>query len=98
MKKHNFKKMKIWLHAIEICDIIFKITSSFPKVEVYNLTSQINRSAVSIPSNIAEGSSRSSNKEFRRFLEILLGALFELQTQVIVACNRKYINTKKLKT
>lgn len=81
--RHNFKKMKIWEKAMNLCDVTFQITVNFPKSEIYSLTSQINRSAISVPSNIAEGSSRSSNKDFSRFLEISLGSLYELQTQII---------------
>jgi four helix bundle protein len=75
MSRHNFKKMKIWQDAMILSDSIFKITKSFPKSEIYNLTSQINRSTISVPSNIAEGSSRSSNKEFNRYLEIKIEEL-----------------------
>ena len=84
--------MKIWQLAMSLCDSIFKITVDFTKSEMYSLTSQINRCAVSVPSNIAEGSSRSSNKDFSRFLEISLGSLFELQTQLVLASYKKYIN------
>ncbi|CAM1351683.1 four helix bundle protein [Tenacibaculum ascidiaceicola] len=77
---------------MKLCDKVFKITKEFPKEEVYSLTSQINRSVISIPSNIAEGSSRSSNKEFKRFLEIALGSLFELQTQIVLSYYKEYIN------
>lgn len=83
MGRHNFKKMLIWQKSMELCDDVFKITIIFSKTEVYNLTSQINRSVVSVPSNIAEGSSRNSIKDFNRFLEISLGSLYELQTQLI---------------
>lgn len=81
---------------MELCNDVFKITKSFPKEEIYSLTSQINRSAVSVPSNIAEGSSRSSNKEFNRFLEIALGSLFELQTQMVLASYKDYIDKTEL--
>lgn len=95
--KHNFKKLKIWNSAMELCNEVFKITSGFPASEVYSLTSQINRSTVSIPSNIAEGSSRSLNKEFKRYLEIALGSLFELHTQILLASYKNYIDQKILK-
>ena len=97
MGKHNFKKMKIWLSAMDLCDSIFKITADFSKNEMYSLTSQINRCAISVPSNIAEGSSRSSKKDFDRFLEISLGSLFELQTQIVLVGYQKYIQKAKLK-
>lgn len=94
--RHNFKKLKIWENAMKLCDATFKITINFPKSEIYNLTSQINRSAISVPSNIAEGSSRSSNKDFSRFLEISLGSLYELQTQIILAKYKRYIDSNQL--
>lgn len=94
--KHNFKKLKIWLNSMQLCKIVFKITNQFPKSEVYGLYSQINRCAVSVPSNIAEGSSRSSNKDFNRFLEISLGSLFELQTQLILANYKMYVSSEEL--
>ncbi|OSY88165.1 hypothetical protein WH52_08425 [Tenacibaculum holothuriorum] len=82
---------------MELCQIVFKITSQFPKEEIYSLTSQINRSVVSVPSNIAEGSSRASNKDFKRFLEITLGSLFELQTQIVLSSYKDYITKEELK-
>lgn len=82
---------------MQLCSVVFKITNSFPKEDLYSLTSQINRSVISVPSNIAEGSSRSSDKEFSRFLEIALGSLFELQTQIMLASYKDYINQAELK-
>lgn len=81
---------------MSLCRQIFNVTNSFPKSELYSLTSQINRSSVSVSSNIAEGSSRSSNKDFNRFLEIALGSLYELQTQIILSEYKSYINKSKL--
>lgn len=82
---------------MHLSNLVFKITDKFPKEENYGLTSQINRSVVSVPSNIAEGSSRSSNKDFSRFLEMSLGSLFELQTQLILAQNKGYLSKEILK-
>ncbi|WP_336960661.1 four helix bundle protein [Chryseobacterium contaminans] len=93
--KHNFKHLNIWKLSIELADEIYVITNSFPKNEEFGLKSQIRRCTVSVASNIAEGSSRSSNKDFNRFLEISLGSLYELQTQIIISDNRKYIETSK---
>lgn len=70
----------------------FKITESFPLQEKFGLASQINRSGVSIPSNIAEGSSRTSDKDYNRFIEISLGSSFELETQLLIAKEVKYGN------
>ena len=81
----NFKELKIWQKGFDIAINAFKLTSSFPKEEKYGITSQITRAAVSIPSNIAEGSSRNSEKEYSRFVEISLGSSFELETQLLIA-------------
>ena len=71
---------------------VYLLTSNFPKEEKFGLISQINRCSISIPSNIAEGSSRSSNKEFSHFIKIALGSLFELETQIILSSDFKMIN------
>ena len=85
MKKHNFREIKIWQEALLIVKEVYAFSSHLPKEELYGITSQINRSAVSIPSNIAEGSGRTSNKEFIRFLEIAIASSYELETQLILA-------------
>lgn len=82
---HNFSKLEIWKDAILLAKEVYIVTSQFPKEERYGLISQINRCSVSVPSNIAEGSSRSSDKEFSHFLKISLGSLFELETQLILS-------------
>ena len=81
-KRHNFKKLKIWQMGLQIAKDIFDSTATFPNEEKFGLTSQMNRCAVSIPSNIAEGSSR-TNKSFSHFIDISLGSSFELQTQIL---------------
>lgn len=81
----NFKQLLIWQKGFQIAVKSFNVVASFPKEEKYSITSQITRSAVSIPSNIAEGSSRSSMKDYNRFLEISLGSSFELETQLLIA-------------
>lgn len=93
--KHNFKHLNIWKLSIELADEIYVITDSFPKNEEFGLKSQIRRFTVSVASNIAEGSSRSSNKDFNRFLEISFGSLYELQTQIIISGNRNYLKISK---
>lgn len=89
-KRHNFKKLKIWLMAMELSKITFDLTDTFPPYENYGLKSQMDRCSISIPSNIAEGSSR-TNKSFSHFLDIALGSSFELQTQFLLATHRKYL-------
>lgn len=74
--------------------VIYDITRQFPKEEVYGLTSQIRRTAVSVPSNIAEGAGRSGHREFAQFLSIARGSLSELETQLLIAANLGYIDTK----
>ena len=92
--KHNFKNLKIWMLSMEIAADIHKISLDFPKNEVYGLVSQMNRAAVSMPSNIAEGSNR-GNIHFKHFLNISLGSSFELQTQLLIANQNKYITDEK---
>ena len=81
---------------MELVDNVYAYAEAFPKTEKYGLSSQITRSAVSIPSNIAEGASRNSEKDFARFLEIALGSAFELETQLIIASKRKYVSQESL--
>lgn len=75
----------------------YKITQNFPKEEIFGLTSQIRRSAISLPSNIAEGYGRESNKDFSRFINIAISSLFELQTQIEIAKNINYLNENEFK-
>lgn len=89
--KHNFKNLNIWKQSINLAIDMYEETENFPKSEEYGLKSQLRRCAVSVPSNIAEGSSRSSNKDFNRFLEISQGSLFEMQTQLIISNKRQFI-------
>tara|TARA_B110000438_G_C15678908_1_gene591457 strand:- start:284 stop:607 length:324 start_codon:yes stop_codon:yes gene_type:complete len=77
---------------MDLVNNIYDLVGYFPKNEQYVLTSQMTRSAISTPSNIAEGASRNSEKDFARFLEIGLGSAFELETQVRIAVKRKYIS------
>jgi four helix bundle protein len=81
----NFKQLLIWQKGFQIAVKSYNIVSSFPKVEKYSISSQITRAAVSIPSNIAEGSSRTSMKDYNRFLEMSPGSSFELETQLLIA-------------
>jgi four helix bundle protein len=82
---HNYKNLKIWQRSMDIVEIIYRETATFPKEEKYSLTSQIRRASSSIPSNIAEGASRESKKEFSYFLSIALGSCYELNTQIELA-------------
>lgn len=82
---HNFEKLKIWQKAMDIASDIYKISLLLPEDEKFNLIHQIKKCAVSIPSNIAEGSGRNSNKEFIQFLGVANGSTFELITQLMLA-------------
>jgi four helix bundle protein len=89
----NFKELKIWQKGFDIAVKSIKLVSRFPKEEKYGISSQITNAAVSIPSNIAEGSSRKSEKDYNRFLEISLGSSFELETQLLIAAAVNYGDT-----
>lgn len=81
----NFRELKIWQNGIEIAIKTYRVTETFPKEDRYSIVQQMNRAGVSIPSNIAEGCSRKSEKDYFRFVEIALGSAYELETQVIIA-------------
>lgn len=87
--------MLIWQKAMALVTKIYKTTKTFPKDEVFSLTSQIKRSSISIPSNIAEGYGRNSNTELLRFTNIAIASLFELQTQIEIAYNIEYLNKEE---
>lgn len=95
MIKHRFKNIEIWKRSMVFVEQVYSITANFPKHEQFGLTSQINRCAISIPSNIAEGSGRSTDKDFANFLRIALSSSFELETQLILSKNLKYINDEE---
>ena len=91
----HFRKILVWQKSISLVTKIYKATNTFPKEEMFGLTSQIRRSSISIPSNIAEGSGRESTKDFLRFLYISLGSIFEIQTQLEIAKNIIYIKEEE---
>lgn len=97
-KIKSFKDLRIWQKGIQLVEDVYAVSKSFPKKEAYGLQSQLRRSAVSIPSNIAEGFARLHNKEYRNFLYISLGSCAELTTQVIIASRLKYIEETKADT
>lgn len=88
----DFTKYGIWREAISLSVDIYKLTRRFPSEEKYGLTSQIRRASVSISSNIAEGCSRSSEKEFSRFIEISIGSLFEVKSQLFLAVELEFLD------
>ena len=93
---HKFKELTVWTKAVDLATDIYKITKQFPSEEKFGLVSQINRCAVSIPSNIAEGSGRNTNGEFNHFLGISAGSSFELETQLIIANRLGYLDKEIL--
>ena len=95
-KSRSYQDLQAWKAAIDLVKEIYKLTGKFPPSEIYGLTSQIRRAAVSIPSNIAEGQGRSSSKEFRQFLSVSLGSLAELETQLIIAKEINYLGKETL--
>ncbi|MDO9256272.1 MAG: four helix bundle protein [Bacteroidales bacterium] len=90
-KIESFKDLFVWQKGIELVNDIYKATKKFPKDELYCLTSQIRRAAISIPANIAEGWGRGTTKNYIQFLEISRGSLFELNTLIIISHNQEYI-------
>ena len=93
---HQFKELLIWKKSRSFCSEIYLATSLFPVDEKFGLTNQLRRSAVSIPSNIAEGSSRNSNKDFARFLEIAIGSAYEMETQLLIACDLGFLQNDSM--
>jgi four helix bundle protein len=91
-KIRDFKQLQIWQKGMDIVREIYRLTGDYPKSEVYGLASQMRRSAVSIPSNIAEGFRRRHEKEYRQFLYISLGSGAELETQVLISKDLEYIS------
>jgi len=89
---NNFRKLKIWKRSINLATDVYEITKQFPRSELYGITSQVRRSVVSISSNIAEGAGRQSQKEFIQFLNIAKGSCYELETQLLISKNLKYIS------
>ena len=95
MKTHH--DLDVWKKSIDLVTAIYKVTELYPKSELYGLTSQIRRCAVSVPSNIAEGYGRNYRKDYSRFLQIARGSLFECQTQLEIAINLKFISLEDCK-
>lgn len=91
----TFRDLFIWQKSMNLVTNVYLITNSFPKEEVYGITSQIRRSSISIPSNIAEGYGRNGTKDYLKFLNIAIASLFELQTQLEITYNLKYITKEQ---
>ncbi len=89
---NSYRDLLVWQKAMDLVTEVYKLTQAFPSAEIYSLTSQIRRCAVSIPSNIAEGYGRNATGEYKRFLQIAVGSLFELQTQIEISYNLNYVS------
>ena len=87
----NYRELIVWQKAMDLVELVYQATEQFPKEELYGLTSQVRRSAVSIPSNIAEGQARKSTAEFLNFLSIANGSRAEMETQILLAQRLKYV-------
>lgn len=91
----NFKELKVWQKSYELCLDLYKITNEFPEMEKYGLIAQIRRASISIPSNIAEGHGRDSLKEYIHFLYNAYGSICELETQILISFDLRYIKEEK---
>lgn len=96
MKVKSYKELNIWEKGVEIVDHVYEITEKFPKKELYTLTSQMQRSAIGIPSNIAEGFARGHTAEYGQFLRMALGSCAELETQLVIAHRRNYTTQREI--
>ena len=96
MQIQSYKDLIAWQKAMDLVQLVYQATKQFPKEELYGLTNQLRRAAVSVPSNIAEGQARKSTAEFRNFLSIARGSLAEVETQLIIAERLNYISPTQL--
>ena len=96
MEVHSYRDLRVWQIGVDIVGQVYEVTRNFPKAEVFGLTSQIQRAAVSVPSNVAEGHARGGTREFLHFITISLGSLAELETQLVIAHRLKYVDNEAL--
>jgi len=92
---NNFRDLKVWEKAIDLAEVVYESTRKFPDTEKFGLISQMQRAAISISSNIAEGSGRQTKPDFKHFLSIALGSAYELESQILIAQRLKYITAEK---
>ena len=92
MKTQSFKDLIVWQKSFKLVKEVYKLSTSFPKDELYSLTQQMRRAAISIPSNIAEGYGRQYNKEYKQLLSIAYGSLCELETQYLLAVELNFVS------
>jgi four helix bundle protein len=91
----GFRGLKVWQLAMEVATVVYRLTANFPKHELYGLSSQMQRAAVSVPSNIAEGNKRESTKEYLHHISIVAGSLAELETQLLLATKLNYASKEE---
>lgn len=94
MAYKSYSDLKVWNRAMDLTDEIYRLVRKLPREELYGLSDQMRRAAVSVPSNIAEGKGRQSNNEFRKFLLFANGSCLELQTQLLICVRQKYLSEK----
>jgi len=92
---HRFKELAIWKLSRDFCSDIYEVTTTFPETEKFGIINQLRRASISVPSNIAKGCSRKSNKDFSRFLEIAIGSMYELETQLLISNDLGFITKEK---
>ncbi|MEM9836843.1 MAG: four helix bundle protein [Bacteroidota bacterium] len=92
---HNFRKLNIWENGMQLVEEVYKVTVQFPDSERFGLTAQVRRAVISIPSNIAEGAKRNSDKEFHHFLGVAKGSAAEVETQLELASRLKYLSIEE---
>ncbi len=97
-KIKSYKDLMVWQKGMSLAEMIYQITAGFPKAELYSLTDQMRRAAVSVVSNIAEGKGRDSRQEYLRFLSIAQGSLSELETQLLLSIRLKFLSEQEAKT
>ena len=98
MSISSFRELKVWQLGMDLAERIYLLTNTFPKSEIYGLTSQMRRSAVSIPSNLAEGHGRNSTREYLQFTAISFGSICELETQLLLSYRLDYLKISELET
>jgi len=97
IQMHRFKELDVWINSIKLVEDVYKATSGFPGSEQFGITNQIRRSAVSIPSNIAEGAGKNTNVDFCRFISIASGSCNELETQLLISYKLNYLSSPDYK-
>ena len=96
MKVNSYRDLTVWQHAMGLAETIYRVTAAFPNRETYALASQLQRAAVSIPSNLAEGHARISTRDYLRFISIAMGSLAEVETQLELSARLNYITSAQL--